>query len=71
MRKQAATTLWCMQALLRVQAHVRARGVRVALENQTDNQQNNVEKETDQVHVQEIEARCTPVFKFCRHPVIY
>ena len=60
-----------MQALVRVQAHVRARGVRVALENETGNQQNNVEKQTDKAHVQEIKASCTPVFKICRHPVIY
>ncbi|KAK9058261.1 hypothetical protein SSX86_023101 [Deinandra increscens subsp. villosa] len=32
MRKQAAITLWCMQALIRVQARVRARWVRIALE---------------------------------------
>ena len=33
-RKQAATTLRCMQALVRVQARVRARRVRIALESQ-------------------------------------
>ncbi|KAG8387419.1 hypothetical protein BUALT_Bualt02G0019500 [Buddleja alternifolia] len=33
-RKQAATTLRCMQALVRVQARVRARRVRMAFENQ-------------------------------------
>ena len=34
MRKQAAVTLKCMQALVRVQAHVRARRVRMSLEGQ-------------------------------------
>ena len=33
-RKQAAVTLKCMQALVRVQAHVRARRVRMSLEGQ-------------------------------------
>lgn len=36
MRKQAAITLRCMQALVRVQARVRARRVRVALEGQSE-----------------------------------
>ena len=38
MRKQAAITLRCMQALVRVQARVRARRVRMALESQTAEQ---------------------------------
>ncbi|XP_020156324.1 protein IQ-DOMAIN 5 isoform X1 [Aegilops tauschii subsp. strangulata] len=54
-RKQAAITLRCMQALVRVQARVRARRVRVALENQMDEQQNNVEEQTDEAHVREVE----------------
>lgn len=54
-RKQAAITLRCMQALVRVQARVRARRVRVALENQTDDQQDNVEEQTDEAYVREIE----------------
>ncbi|CAN6303266.1 unnamed protein product [Urochloa humidicola] len=53
-RKQAATTLRCMQALVRVQARVRARRVRMALENQTD-QQNSSPEQTDEEHVREIE----------------
>ena len=35
-KKQAAITLRCMQALLRVQARVRARRVRIALEGQSE-----------------------------------
>lgn len=35
MRKQAAVTLRCMQALVRVQARVRARHVRMSIEGQT------------------------------------
>ncbi|XP_066366233.1 protein IQ-DOMAIN 5-like isoform X2 [Miscanthus floridulus] len=53
-RKQAATTLRCMQALVRVQAHVRARRVRMALENQTD-QQNTSPEHTPEARVREIE----------------
>ncbi|WVZ60815.1 hypothetical protein U9M48_010789 [Paspalum notatum var. saurae] len=53
-RKQAATTLRCMQALVRVQARVRARRVRIALENQTD-QQNTSPDQTNEAHVREIE----------------
>ncbi|KAJ1293294.1 hypothetical protein BS78_01G056600 [Paspalum vaginatum] len=53
-RKQAATTLRCMQALVRVQARVRARRVRMALENQTD-QQNTSPEQTNEAHVREIE----------------
>lgn len=34
MRKQAAVTLRCMQALVRVQARVRARRVRMSIEGQ-------------------------------------
>ncbi|XP_072147136.1 protein IQ-DOMAIN 5 isoform X2 [Setaria viridis] len=53
-RKQAATTLRCMQALVRVQARVRARRVRMALENQAD-QQNSSPEQTNEAHVREIE----------------
>ncbi|CAL4919442.1 unnamed protein product [Urochloa decumbens] len=53
-RKQAATTLRCMQALVRVQARVRARRVRMALENQTD-QQNSSPEQTTEAHVRDIE----------------
>ncbi|XP_062214385.1 protein IQ-DOMAIN 5-like isoform X2 [Phragmites australis] len=55
-RKQAAITLRCMQALVRVQARVRARRVRVALENQTDHQNTLQEQINEaQAHVREIE----------------
>jgi len=54
-RKQAAITLRCMQALVRVQARVRARRVRVSLENQTDDQEKDVEEQTDEAYVREIE----------------
>ena len=64
-RKQAAITLRCMQSLVRVQARVRARRVRVALENQTDDQQINVEEQTEEAHFREIEVSCKPVFKIC------
>ena len=64
-RKQAAITLRCMQALVRVQARVRARRVRVALENQTDEQENNVEEQTDEAYVREIEVSYTPVCNLC------
>ncbi|KAL4567564.1 hypothetical protein LXL04_023152 [Taraxacum kok-saghyz] len=37
-RKQAAITLGCMQAIVRVQARVRARRVRIALEGQSEQQ---------------------------------
>uniref|UniRef100_A0A804P7G1 IQ-domain 5 n=1 Tax=Zea mays TaxID=4577 RepID=A0A804P7G1_MAIZE len=53
-RKQADTTLRCMQALVRVQARVRARRVRMALENQTD-QQNTSPEHTTVARVREIE----------------
>ncbi|XP_062209042.1 protein IQ-DOMAIN 5-like [Phragmites australis] len=55
-RKQAAITLHCMQALVRVQARVRARRVRLALENETDHQ-NTLQEEINetQAHVREIE----------------
>ncbi|KAF8710002.1 hypothetical protein HU200_029727 [Digitaria exilis] len=53
-RKQAATTLRCMQALVRVQARVRARRVRMALENQTD-QQDSSPEQNNEAYVREIE----------------
>lgn len=56
-RKQAAITLHCMQALVRVQAHVRARRVRVALENQND-QQNTQHEQTNESYVREVEVSC-------------
>lgn len=54
-RKQAAITLRCMQALVRVQARVRARRVRLTLEGQTTqhNQQQQLEQEA---RVREIEV---------------
>lgn len=55
MRKQAAITLRCMQALVRVQARVRARRVRIALESQTV-QQRLQQQLANEAHVREIEA---------------
>lgn len=56
MRKQAAITLRCMQALVRVQARVRARRVRLALESQTE-QQKLQQHLANEAHVREIEVR--------------
>ncbi|TKY44794.1 IQ-DOMAIN 1 [Spatholobus suberectus] len=53
-RKQAAITLRCMQALVRVQARVRARHVRMALETQAV-QQKLQQKLANKVQVREIE----------------
>ncbi|KAL3518646.1 hypothetical protein ACH5RR_021235 [Cinchona calisaya] len=53
-RKQAAITLRCMQALVLVQARVRARRVRIALENQTAQQKLQQQLEHDAL-VREIE----------------
>lgn len=47
MRKQAAVTLRCMQALVRVQARVRARRVRMSVEGQA------VQKMLDERHANE------------------
>lgn len=54
-RKQAAITLRCMQALVRVQARVRARRVRMALESQLT-QQNYQQQLVHEAHVREIEV---------------
>lgn len=56
MRKQAAITLRCMQALVRVQARVRARRVRLALESQTT-QQTLQQQLVNEARVREIEVR--------------
>ena len=53
MRKQAAITLRSMQALERVQACVRARRVRLALESQTA-QQKVQQRLANEAHVREI-----------------
>lgn len=55
-RKQAAITLRCMQALVRVQARVRARRVRMALESQLA-EQNLKQQIVHVARVQEIEVR--------------
>lgn len=54
-RKQAAITLRCMQALVRVQARVRARRVRMALESQLA-EQNHQQQLVHEAHVREIEV---------------
>lgn len=54
-RKQAAITLRCMQALVRVQARVRARRVRMSLESQTEQQKVEQQLEHD-ARVREIEV---------------
>lgn len=54
-RKQAAITLRCMQALVRVQARVRARRVRLALESQTA-QQKLQQQLVNEARVREIEV---------------
>ena len=56
MRKQAAVTLRCMQALVRVQARVRARRVRLALESETRQQLQ--QQLADEARVREIEVTC-------------
>jgi hypothetical protein len=65
-RKQADITLRCMQALVRVQARVRARRVRVALENQNGHQ-NTQPEQTNESHVHEIEVTCRLLIFFCYH----
>uniref|UniRef100_A0A1D1XNI3 Protein IQ-DOMAIN 1 n=1 Tax=Anthurium amnicola TaxID=1678845 RepID=A0A1D1XNI3_9ARAE len=52
-RKQAAVTLCCMQALVRVQARVRARRVRMTLENQLGLQK--IQQLTQEDHARETE----------------
>jgi hypothetical protein len=60
-----------MQALVRVQARVRARRVRMALENQTD-QQNTSPEHTIEARVREIEVICTSLInKASYYLVIY
>lgn len=54
-RKQAAITLRCMQALVRVQARVRARRVRLALESETA-QQKCQQQLANEARVREIEV---------------
>lgn len=63
MRKQAAITLRCMQALVRVQARVRARRVRIALESQTV-QQRLQQQLANEAHVREIEASISTIVCF-------
>ena len=58
MHKQAASTPHCLQVLVRVQARVRARQVRMALENQIE-QQNSSPEQTKEAQVREIEVRFT------------
>jgi len=54
-RKQTAETLQCMQALIKAQARVRARQVRVALENQVA-QKRVPEQDDHENHVREVEG---------------
>lgn len=56
MRKQAAITLRCMQALVRVQARVRARRVRMALETQVGPQTAQQQQLSQENHIKEIEV---------------
>jgi hypothetical protein len=53
-RKQTAETLQCMQALVKAQARVRARQVRVALENQVA--WKNIPEQDRDNHVREVEV---------------
>lgn len=62
MRKQAAITLRCMQALVRVQARVRARRVRLALENQSA-QQKLQQQLANEARVREIEVSSIRYFQ--------
>lgn len=60
MRKQAAVTLRCMQALVRVQARVRARRVRLALELESETGQQTLQQQlADEARVREIEVTVT------------
>lgn len=78
MRKQAAVTLRCMQALVRVQARVRARRVRLALESETGPQMLLQQQLADhEARVREIEVMITYYiinfiwpFNFCREDYI-
>lgn len=63
MRKQAAITLRCMQALVRVQARVRARRVRLALESQTTEQRLQ-QQLANEAHVKEIEVSNSSYFLY-------
>jgi hypothetical protein len=54
-RKQTAETLQCMRALVKAQARVRARQVRVTLENQVA-RKNIPEQDDRDNHVQEVEV---------------
>ena len=60
-RKQAAITLRCMQALVRVQARVRARRVRIALEEGQSEQQKLQHQLQHEAHVREIEVRISEI----------
>lgn len=80
MRKQAAVTLRCMQALVRVQARVRARRVRLALELESETGQQTLQQQlADEARVREIEVTVTCLsclqtlyfFRSCGWPLIY
>lgn len=53
-RKQAAVTLRCMQALVRVQARVRAKRVRMALESQLGEAK--IQEQDHEARIREIEV---------------
>lgn len=55
-RRQTAETLQCMQALVKAKARVRARQVRVALENQVARKKI-PEQDDHENHVREVEVR--------------
>lgn len=70
MRKQAAVTLRCMQALVRVQARVRARRVRLALESETG-QQTLQQQLADEARVREIEVTAIYICLSCGWLLIF